>query len=98
MTDQPDVAREDQGGPRGRYVIALGNGVEAELTYQRRDDGALVADHTYVPTSHRGQGLAEKLVDRLIADARAGGYRIAPLCSYVVAQFRRHPEWADLHA
>lgn len=98
MTEQHDVAREDNGGPRGRYVISLDGGLEAELTYQRRGDGTLAADHTYVPTSHRGQGLAEKLVNRLIGDARDGGYRIAPLCSYVAVQFRRHPEWADLHA
>jgi len=98
MTEQFDVTREDDGGPAGRYVIDLGGGLEAELTYQRRDDGTLVADHTFVPTSHRGKSLAEKLVNRLIADAREGGYRIAPLCSYVVAQFRRHPDWADLHA
>lgn len=98
MTDDIGVDREDSGGVRGRYVIHLDGGAEAELTYLKRDDGALVADHTFVPPSHRGQGLAEKLVDRLIADARAGGYKIAPTCSYVVSQFRRHPEWADLHA
>ena len=27
-----------------------------------------------------------------------GGTKIVPLCSYVVAQFRRHPEWSGLLA
>lgn len=98
MLEEIGVDREDDGGVRGRYVIYLDGGAEAELTYAKAESGALIADHTYVPPSHRGQGLAEKLVDRLIEDARAGGYKIAPACSYVVAQFRRHPEWADLHA
>ena len=98
MTDEIGVDREDDGGIQGRYVIHLEGDREAELTYAKREDGALIAQHTFVPPSHRGRGLADKLVGRLIEDARAGGYKIAPTCSYVIAQFRRHPEWADLHA
>lgn len=91
------VVHED-GATRGRYVIRLADGLEAEITYDRRDGGTIVVDHTYVPDSYRGHGLAEKLVKALIADARRTGHKIVPLCSYVAAQFRRHPEWADLHA
>lgn len=98
MTDQHAVERED-GAARGRYVIRLADGLEAEMTYGRGDDeNVLVIDHTYVPPSHRGRGLAEKLVETAIADARRLGVRIVPVCSYVAAQFRRHPEWADLRA
>jgi predicted GNAT family acetyltransferase len=95
MSEEPAVERED-GESRGRYVIHLSDGAEAELTYARRGKDMLVADHTFVPPTHRGRGLAEKLVDTLIAEARRDGVRIEPVCSYVAAQFRRHPEWADL--
>ena len=44
------------------------------------------------------RNIAQQLMDRLIADARTEGTRIVPLCSYAVAQFRSHPEWADLLA
>ena len=64
----------------------------------RSTQRTIVADHTYVPPSSRGHGLAEKLVNRLMADAQERGFKIEPLCSYVAAQFRRHPEWADLRA
>lgn len=97
MIEEFEVERED-GPARGRYVIRLPDGLEAELTYGRRDGGIIVADHTFVPPSMRGHGLAEKLVARLIGDARAEGSRILPLCSYVAAQFRRHEDWADLRA
>jgi uncharacterized protein len=97
MIEDIGVEREDDTA-RGRYVIHLPDGLEAELTYGRRDGGVIVADHTFVPPSMRGHGLAEKLVERLIGDARAEGTRILPLCSYVAAQFRRHPDWADLRA
>lgn len=59
---------------------------------------ARVADHTLVPPEIGGRGVAAALVEALVADARAQGFRIVPQCSYVEAQFRRHPEWADLRA
>ncbi len=57
-----------------------------------------LVDHTIVPPEIGGRGIAGQLMQALIADARAQGFRIVPECSYVVAQFRRHPEWADLLA
>jgi len=82
----------------GAYRITLeGVGHPAELTWHAL--GPLrVADHTFVPPEMRGRGVAQLLVEALIADAREQGFRIVPQCSYVAAQFRRHPEWADLLA
>lgn len=91
------VERED-GATRGRYVIALSPGAEAEMTYRKGDNGTLIIDHTGVPPAFEGRGIAARLVNHAIADARQNGFKIRPLCSYVVAQFRRHPEWADLRA
>jgi predicted GNAT family acetyltransferase len=97
MTDDFTVEREDGAG-HGRYVIRLAGGLEAEMTYRRIGSGVIVIDHTYTPPEYRGQNVAFRLIDRAIADARADGTRIKPVCSYAVAQFRRHPEWADLLA
>lgn len=91
------VEREQAPG-HGRYVIALPGGLEAEMTYRQAGDGVIAIEHTYSPPEFRGQNIALLLMQRAIADARAEGTRILPVCSYVVAQFRRHPEWADLHA
>jgi predicted GNAT family acetyltransferase len=55
-----------------------------------------VADHTIVPPEIGNRGIAAQLVERMVADARAEGFRIHPLCTYVAAAFKRHPEWADL--
>lgn len=96
--DAHHVVQREDGPGGGRYVIRLGGGAEAELSYQRRGDGPLVVTHTGVPPAFEGQGIAAQLVDALIADARAQGFKITPLCSYVAAQFRRHPEWQDLRA
>ncbi|MGU3493610.1 GNAT family N-acetyltransferase [Xanthobacteraceae bacterium A53D] len=91
-----DVRRED--GPNGgRYVLDLGPEAEAEMTFGR-DGHIMTVDHTGVPYAFRGRGIAALLVEAAVADARAEGFRIRPLCSYVVAQFRAHPEWGDVLA
>jgi predicted GNAT family acetyltransferase len=56
------------------------------------------AEHTLVPPELGGRGIAGRLVDALIADARAEGFKVKPVCSYVVKAFEKHPEWADLKA
>ena len=69
---------------------------EAELTYSRARPDLVIADHTYAPDSLRGSGIARALVERLVADARAEGFRIIPMCPYVKSQYERHPEWSDV--
>ena len=99
MTDSTEITVTREGdASRGAYVIDLSD-VErrAELTWVERD-GVRHANHTFVPPEMRGRGIAGKLVDALIADAREQGFRIAPDCSYVAAAFRRNPEWSDLRA
>lgn len=96
MTQTVDIEREDNGA-HGRYVVRLDND-EAIMTYREQQPGVLVFDHTLVPPQFRGTGIAAQLVQRGIDDARAEGNKIVPQCSYVAAQFRRHPEWADLPA
>jgi uncharacterized protein len=84
-------------GHKGRYVIRL-NGEEAQLTYSITTPELIIADHTEVPDSFRGTGAGLALVTRMVADARAEGFRIMPLCPFVNAQRKKHPEWADVFA
>jgi uncharacterized protein len=96
MQPAPQITREDTPN-RGRYVARVaGREGEAELTFSKASASLVIADHTGVPDSLRGTGLGRVLVERLVADARAGGYRITPLCSFVRALYARHPEWADV--
>lgn len=89
--------RFEESGNRGKYSILMPNGQESKLTFVRTGPDHVIADHTYVPPSYRGQGVAEHLVERLIADARAAGTRITPTCWFVADEFARHgPEWNDV--
>lgn len=88
-----EITREVSGS-KGRYVIRKG-GEEAELTYSITSPVLVIADHTAVPDSFRGTGAGLALVTRLVEDARAEGFRIMPLCPFVNAQRKKHPDWAD---
>lgn len=83
----------------GRYVATV-SGIEgeAELIFTTRGANLLSADHTEAPETMRGSGVAMALVEYMIADARQNGFKVIPLCPYVKAQYRRHPEWADVMA
>ena len=96
MSDVDYVVKREDGPTRGRYFIGLAPGFEAEMTYRKGADGTMTIDHTGVPPEFGGRGVAARLVNAAIADARAQSFKIVPVCSYVVAQFRRHPDWADL--
>jgi predicted GNAT family acetyltransferase len=87
--------RREVHGSKGRYVVEA-DGAVAELTYSIASPHLIIADHTEVPDAFRGQGIGLKLAERLVADARAEGVKIVPLCPFVNAQRRRHPEWADV--
>lgn len=96
MTDQlPEIELEDNGA-KGRYVLRGPDGAEAEMTFTRVGQHQLIIDHTGVPDAFRGQGVGLRLVARAVEDARASGRKIIPLCPFAAAQFRRHPEWADV--
>jgi len=82
---------------KGRYEARVaGRDGMGELTYSRLSATRVIADHTGVDDSLRGTGVGMALVERLIADARAEGFTIFPLCPYVRAQYQRHPEWSDV--
>ena len=90
--------RHETSGSGGRFTTGEGAS-RAELTYRVAGDGILVFDHTYVPPSARGGGMAERLVEAGVAFARARQARVVPRCSYVAALFRRRPDdFADVAA
>lgn len=95
MTDLTITLTED--GAKGRYVTwPETSGPVAELTFSRASNTLIIIDHTGVPDAYRGQHVGVALVRRAVEDARAGGYKILPLCPFASAQFRRHSDWSDV--
>ena len=95
--DDPAITLIDEGAEVEYQARVAGTAAIGRLTWVRHGE-VLTTEHTLVPTEIGGRGIAGKLVEALIVDARAQGWKIVPQCSYVAAAFKRHPEWADLLA
>jgi predicted GNAT family acetyltransferase len=80
-----------------RYEARFGDALAGWVDYGRVGS-RMVAFHTEVPPAFGGRGVASALVRRVLADARAGGFRITPRCPLFRAHFERHPEDRDLLA
>ena len=96
MPPTPDEITRDESESRGRYAYRVPGEAPAEMTYSRAGAALIIIDHTEVPGIYRGQGVGQALVACAVADARAEGRRVMPLCPFAAAMFRRHPDWHDL--
>ncbi|HEX9367138.1 MAG TPA: GNAT family N-acetyltransferase [Vicinamibacterales bacterium] len=76
-----------------RFELAV-DGQVAFLQYERKSD-RLVLVHTEVPPALRRRGLGETLVKAALDAARREGLRVVPLCPFVKAYMRKHPEAVD---
>lgn len=52
----------------------------------------LTVYHTEVDPEFEGKGFAKILLEKLVSYARENDLKIVPLCPFVHAQFKRHPE------
>ena len=53
--------------------------------------------HTEIDPAQEGKGLAKLLLEAMVTHAREQQLKVKPLCSYVAAQFKRHPDqYADI--
>jgi predicted GNAT family acetyltransferase len=91
------ITRHDADASGEYQAEVAGSEHIGRLTWLTRGD-VRIATHTLVPPEIGGRGVAARLVEAMIADAREQGFQIDPQCSYVEAAFRRHPQWADLRA
>jgi predicted GNAT family acetyltransferase len=95
MAIDPGTITLEETDSKGRYVYHA-EGAEAEMTFSKAGEKLIIIDHTGVPDAFRGQGVGAALVARGVEDARGAGKKVLPLCPFAAAQFRRHPEWADV--
>jgi predicted GNAT family acetyltransferase len=78
-----------------RYELHVGNELAGEIRY-RLQPGAVVLVHTDLEPRFEGDGLGSRLVQGALDHIRARGCKVVPVCPFVAAFIRRHPEYANL--
>ena len=87
VVHRPDLNRFD--------LIVDGRRCHADY---RLNGNVMVVHHTEVPPALEGRGLAAVVVQAVFDHAASNGLTVQPLCSYVRAWTRRHPEVTALLA
>ena len=75
---------------------ALRDGELVGIVRYRIEPGVVVLVHTEVDEAVEGTGVGSQLVRGALDDLRARGLELVPVCPFVAAYLRRHPEDADL--
>ena len=64
----------------------------AVAEYRRRDT-TIFFIHTEVPRELEGRGIASKLVQMALDDARTQHLAVVPFCLFVASYIQRHPDY-----
>ena len=71
---------------------------ETSFTVYQKEGNVITFVHTEVPGDERGEGLGNTLIEGALQQVRAEGLKVVPLCPFVDAYIRRHPDEQDLLA
>lgn len=66
-----------------------------ESTYSKANK-LWIINHTFVESEYGGQGIATKLVEKLVEEARARNIKIFPLCPFAKREFQLKSEYSDV--
>ncbi|MDD7363382.1 MAG: GNAT family N-acetyltransferase [Firmicutes bacterium] len=77
-------------------AVARDRGQEiGECTFSPSDN-IWVIDHTFVDDKYEGQGIAKRLVDQVVGQARNQGKKISATCPYAIRLFAGSDDYDDV--
>jgi uncharacterized protein len=79
-----------------RYELEEDGEVRGYIQYRRHGDGVITLVHTDVDPKWEGHGVGSALAQGALDDLRARGLKVRPLCPFVAAYIRRHPEYEEI--
>lgn len=79
-----------------RYVVDLGEGHIAWVSYSHRGDGVIALDYSEVPDALRGKGYGAIMMESALAAIAADKKQVVPVCGYTRHYINRHEKWRHL--
>lgn len=75
-----------------------------EMTFENRlslieyeiDGNVISLLHTEVDPALEGRGAGTAIVEKVLAHIEKSGLQLIPLCPFVVAYIKRHPDWGRI--
>jgi predicted GNAT family acetyltransferase len=92
MSAEPEVVDDKE---QSRYEVHL-DGETVAITDYVRQPGLISFTHTETAVAHEGEGLASRMVEQALRDARAENLAVVPFCPFVRRYIRKHEEFRDL--
>jgi predicted GNAT family acetyltransferase len=77
-----------------RFEVTLGD--KLGMIIYRKEGSVYIMIHTEVPGEYEGQGIADHLAHEALEQVKAEHGQVVPLCPFVRAYIRRHPEYQPL--
>lgn len=77
-----------------RFQLTV-DGYTAFIDYKERND-VITLIHTESPEELAGRGVATALIEKTLAFIERNEYTLVPLCPFVFAYIKRHPEWVRI--
>ncbi len=82
---------------QSQFEFDLPNGEKAVVVYQLDPQNkTLYLTHTGVPEDYRNQGIADQLVKDVLDTCQQEDYSVVPVCPFVAAYIKRHPQYMSL--
>ena len=78
-----------------RYVLEI-KGQTLGFAQYHEEGERQVFTHTEVDDSLAGPGMGSLLARQALDDARQRGKRIVPVCEFIAAYVKKHPDWNDI--
>ena len=70
----------------------------AFIEYILNVDNIMFLTHTEVPVALEGKGVGKNIVEKALNYIKDHNYTLAPLCPFVAAYLKRHPDWKSILA
>ncbi len=80
-------------GEKKRFELDI-EGKIAFVDYMISKQQIIYLTHTEVPVGLEGKGVGSVLVKKVLEHVAASNLKMAPLCPFVAAYLKRHPEMA----